>query len=313
MPKTFGCELCEKSYSSIYSLSNHKRLYHTLEHDDKRYKNTEDNLYHCRYCDKKYKHCSNRSAHEKTCKPIEEPVLHIAEENAKIKADNEKLKTENEKHKETIIKLQDKLLKSSNLNVSTFKKLNKTLMKQRNQTNNVNSFNTVNNTIQICNPGHEDIWPVLTEQQKIQIINAKYGSLDKLVEIIHCGEYNQFKNSVITNLNNDFAYTYDSDKGFFVTVTKDALLESIIEKREEELGIMYSEINDKTKIDENTMKTFNTFIGQLGSEEPFNYSDTIKYPNFKEYKKDCIKVLLYNHNEQITRDIASTISMREEN
>ena len=52
-------------------------------------------------------------------------------------------------------------------------------------------------------------------------------ALDKLIEITHCGEYPQFKNVVITNLKDDFAYKYDSNKGFFVTVKKNDLLEDV--------------------------------------------------------------------------------------
>ena len=31
-------------------------------------------------------------------------------------------------------------------------------------------------------------------------MNAKFYCLEKLVEIIHCGNYNQFKNIIITNM-----------------------------------------------------------------------------------------------------------------
>ena len=66
--KSFSCELCKNVYSSIFSLSNHKRLYHSNKHDDRRCRNKQDNLYYCRFCENKYKHCSTRSKHEKMCK-----------------------------------------------------------------------------------------------------------------------------------------------------------------------------------------------------------------------------------------------------
>ena len=62
------CQLCNKKYSSIYSFSNHRRIYHgNGVKDNKRTKNEQDELYHCRYCDKKYSMRNSRWRHEKTC------------------------------------------------------------------------------------------------------------------------------------------------------------------------------------------------------------------------------------------------------
>lgn len=66
MEPQFYCDLCDKSYTSTYSLSNHKRLYHIAEKDMNRTKNNNDNLYHCRYCkDKSYTTYKSRWRHEK--------------------------------------------------------------------------------------------------------------------------------------------------------------------------------------------------------------------------------------------------------
>ena len=205
MEKIYICEICNTTYCSIQSLSNHKRNYHNIEQDDKRYKNKNDNLYHCRYCENKYRHYSSRAKHEGKCKPIENTDIigqniQIKDENAKIKEENEKIKAERDNYKDKVIKLQDKLIRSTRLTSKTFKSVNKFLMERSymNQSNNVNSLNTVNNNIQISNIGYEDILNVLTQYQKEQILNARLKSLDKLVEITHCGEYNQFKNIIIT-------------------------------------------------------------------------------------------------------------------
>ena len=47
------------------------------------------------------------------------------------------------------------------------------------------------------------------------------------------------------------------------------------------------------------------------SDEPFEDTNGTKHMNYKEYKKDCIKILLYNNHERITKDIATLIQEGE--
>ena len=320
MEDEFVCELCNKSYSSIFSLSNHKRTIHPEEKDDNRAKNVDDGLYHCRYCDvKSYTTSKSRWKHEKSCKPPPITVDIVLEENEKIKGENEKIKQEKDAQykvlTEKIIKLQNKLIKNNTLTTKSFAALNKLLMARSytNQSHNTNSLNTVNNNcLQICNVGKEDIMNVLTEQQKKQILNAKFGALDKLVEITHCGNYNKFKNVVITNLKDEFAYQYDSSKGFFVAVKKNDLVADIIEYRIYNINEIYDEMENGDKIDAKTKVVLQRFMDRCESDEPFEDTRGIKHMNYKEYKKDCIKILLYNNHERITKDIATLLQEHKE-
>ena len=256
--------------------------------------------YQCRYCDKTYNIIQSRWFHEKKCKIISK------QENDAI----EKLKKEKDAQYKSltqkIIKLQDKIIKDNSITTKSFKSINKLLIERSYMSNNTNSLNTVNN-IQICNVGGEDILNVLTENQKKQIINAKFGALDKLVEITHCGDYNQFKNIVVTNLKDEFAYQYDSTKGFFVAVKKNDIIKDIIDYRIYNITEIYDEMENGNKIDAKTKVVLKRFMDRCDSDEPFEDSNGIKYPNYKEYKKDCIKILLYNNHERITKDIATLI------
>ena len=305
-----SCEICNKTYASIFSLSKHKRMIHPEKQDHNREKNAEDELYHCRYCkNKTYSNYKSRWKHEKKCKPTPENKDNIIE---KIKEENEKIKKERDSYKDKIIKLQDKLIKTHRLTDKSFKAINKILMERSyymNQSQNNNSLNTINsnNTLQICNIGTEDVLNVLTEQQKKQILNARFKSLDKLVEMTHCGEYNQFKNIIITNLKDEFAYKYDDSKGFFVTVKKNDIIANIIDYRIYNLSEICDEMENGNKIDAKTKEVLQRFMDKCDSEDPFEDNNGIKYPNYKEYKKDCVKILLYNNHERITKDIASLI------
>ena len=303
----YKCDLCDKQYASIFSLSNHKRTVHPSEKDIFRTK--KDDRYYCRYCDEKsYTSHKSRWKHEKSCKPPDTTMNSVIEENERIRKENEKIKAERDACKDKIIKLQDKLIKSNRISHKSFSALNKLLIERSymNQSNNTNSLNTVNNNVlQICNVGSEDIINVLTETQKKQIINAKFGALDKLVEMTHCGPYNQFKNVIITNLKDEYAYKYDSTKGFFVTVKKNDIIKDIIDYRIYNITEIYDEMENGNKIDAKTKVVLKRFMDRCDSDEPFEDDNGIRYTNYKEYKKDCVKVLLYNNHEYVTKDIAT--------
>jgi len=296
------------------------KLYH--ENDDKRKKNTEDDYYYCRYCEKKYKKCNSRWFHEKKCSlnNSNSEIEKIIEENETIKEEviekNEKIL----KQAEQIIKLQNKIIKSNRLDTKTFKAINKILMDRsyavnsnNNITNSTNSNNTINNNIQqICNIGNEELASVLTDQQKKQIMGAKLNVLERLVEIAHCGEYNQFKNIIITNLKDNFAYKYDQTKGYFITVEKNELLDAVFTIRITDIEEIYDELKDANKIDRKTKYIIQTFLDKCNSDEPYVDENDVKYPNFKSYKKNSIKILLYNNQDKITKDIALLISENNE-
>jgi uncharacterized protein (DUF4213/DUF364 family) len=75
------------------------------------------------------------------------------------------------------------------------------------------------------------------------------------------------------------------------------------------LNEIYDEMENG--IDAKTKSVIQTFIEKCDSEEPYEDQYGIKYPSYKEYKKDCIKILLYNNNEKMTKDIATLIQEDE--
>ena len=70
-----------------------------------------------------------------------------------------------------------------------------------------------------------------------------------------------------------------------------------------DLETIYDELSSANKIDSRTKKLIQEFLDKMENEEPFIY-DTIEYPNFKSYKINNIKILLYNNQDKITKDIA---------
>lgn len=307
MEKQFECSICKNFYSSKSSLWNHNNSQHNIKKE--KIKNHQ-----CNFCNKIYSCYKSKWRHQKTCTQqqliIPEPIKHEME---KIKEENERLK-EDKKKSEEIIRLQKKLINCKRLDTKTFKAANKILMERsynHSYNNNTNSNNTINNNIHFVSIGNEDLTNVLTDQQKRQIINARLGSIEKIVEIAHCGNLNRFKNIVITNLKDQFAYKYDEQKGYFISITKNDLLEELINHRMTDIEEIYDELESTNKINDFTKKIIRNFLEKMNDDgKPYTDND-IKYDNFKSYKKQNIKILLYNNQDKIAKDIYMRITDNE--
>jgi hypothetical protein len=136
-------------------------------------------------------------------------------------------------------------------------------------------------------------------------MNAKYSSLEKLINIVHCGDYNQFKNIIITNMKDNYMYKYDDKLGHFVLSTKADVLNSLIGYRLDDLEVIYNDLIEQNKLDENNKDIIEKFINKI------NY-DGKEHDNYKEYKINEIKILLYNNQDKITNDISLLLTTSEE-
>ena len=208
----------------------------------------------------------------------------------------------------------------------TLRKLNKMLLERHNRIKNstINSNNNITNNIQNNNQkiinnfnligfGKEDnIHEVLTNKEKRLILNAKYCSLDKLIEIVHCGKYHQFKNIIITNMKDNYMYKYDEKQGVFVLSTKADVLNSLIGYRLDDLEVIYDELLSQNKVDENTKDCIEKFINRINyNNSKYMDIDGNYHENYKEYKISEIKLLLYNNQDKITNDLSLLLSTNE--
>jgi hypothetical protein len=137
--KEFHCEICDKYYSSIQSLSNHRRIKHSnhnvTENVTKKCEkekivtknviksnHTNENIQECKYC---YKVLANRHSkwrHEQKCDS--------SNKNIKLDKDEEiqELKKENAEIKSMLMEL----LKKSKVHPKTLEKINRNLIKNIN-------------------------------------------------------------------------------------------------------------------------------------------------------------------------------------
>ena len=338
--ESLHCKICNKYYSSKSSLCNHNKRFHKLKSEQSvkyqpsisqnqpkftkisaknqsfiSYDHNGVKKYCCKFCGHMYNHIQSRWKHEKVCKKAEEDK---EIENKKIELEIAKENNIRLKEEAKILQLKLKLQKSEKVDNITLKKLNKMLLERNNRIKNstitTNSNNNIQNNIvnyQIVGFGKEEnIQELLTNQEKRMILNSKLCSLEKLIEIVHCGRYNQFKNIIVTNIKDNYIYKYDENKGVFVLSNKDDVLNSLIDYRMGDLEVIYNEFLEKNKIDERTKKCIEDFINRI------NYNDEKivnngEHETFKQYKINEIKVLLFNNQDKITNDISLLLSTEE--
>ena len=290
--------------------------------------------YFCRKCNRPYYHIQSRWRHEQTCKEEATPIENTKEEappteNANKEAIQKeielKIAKENNirlKEEAKILKLKLKLQQSNKIEKPTLKKLNDLLLKQQNRIKNstVNSHNTtnvqnniVNNHFQLIGFDKEHyLHEVLTPQEKRMIVNSKFCSLEKIIEIVHCGKYDQFKNVIITNMKDNYMYKYHDKKGIFVLSNKADVLRMLLEYRLGDLEIIYNELLENNKIDERTKSCIERFINQINFDtEKIKTDDGTTYENFRQFKINEIKVLLFNNTDKIMNDVSLLLSTEE--
>ena len=306
--KSFCCNMCNIQYKSYKSLWTHNKIKHEGASTSKSvFEKKESNCitFSCSTCDKVYKQKQTLTEHRKKCsgsKTIRDDI------------ELEKIKIIALEKQQTILELKIKLLEMKKMDKNTFRAVNKVLMEVSSTNITNNTINTINNIIvnnnfvfpSIVKIGGENLMQTLTDLEKSQILNSKYQSLEKMVELVHCGTRDDFKNIVITNLKDKFAYKYDSKKGFFVSVDKNVLLDELFLYRILDLEAIYNELTVANKIDNRTKKIIQDFLDKLDDKNVY-VEESVKYTDFKAYKQSMIKILLYNNQDKITKDIASLL------
>jgi len=327
----YKCNICNKIYKSYQSLWNHNNKFHNNNNNNNKQLSTNinnsstninllnnnitNNKYNCKYCNKEYNILQSRWKHEQKCKNI----IKETNELDKLREDTKQkeLLLQIKKEETKILQLKLKLERSTKIDNITLKKLNKMLMERNNKIKNINTINNNNSNNQIINNfnlvgfGKEEVFDALTYNDKRVIMNAKYNSLDKLIEIVHCGKYNQFKNIIITNMKDNYIYKFDDKIGHFILSTKIEILNSLIDCRMYDLEVIYNDLLEKNKLDDKTKDIIEKFINKINIDSKYIDYDGKEHQNFKEYKINEVKVLLYNNQDKITNDISLLLTTNE--
>ena len=277
----YKCEHCNKLYSSYKSRWLHNKKYHVVnvvKNDINVVKTVVKDVVkkttECTFCNKVLSDRISKWRHEKHCKQNNKQKLCTDE----LKKENQEMKKEIEELK----KFKNEIMKSMKIHPKTLQKIN----------NQINNNDIINNNI-VIQVGNEDFNNVLSEKEKLFLLNKYANSVVEMVKMVHISDkdkFKQYKSMYITNLQNNVAYKYDEGSKKFIAVTKSELLESIIDNRLADIETFHEDY--KEKITPFTSKQITKFIERMTDEK-----------EYKDIKKEEIKFAIYNGREEIINQI----------
>jgi hypothetical protein len=229
----FKCKICEKYYKSYQSLWNHVKKYHSSEGknvvekcdtlEKMSHKNTlekcntyTDDNRTCKFCKKQLCDRKYRWKHEKICKFKEVGDNKIN----KLEKQIEQLKTQ----------ISEKSTK---------------------QINNCNIVNGNVNTgpifnLQIVPLGKEKLTDVLTEKQKMSVLNSYHNPHIALTDLIFTDpNLEKYRNVYVTNLANDIAYIFDDKKNQYIVKSKKNIINNYSNERIWDIENFLSDLSNK--------------------------------------------------------------------
>lgn len=284
----YRCDICNKCYASYKSRWLHIKKYHNnnvvkcsknVVINEKKCSNKcsnktlqkkiDGNI--CKYCNKQFCDRMYRWKHEQKCK------LSININSTEIY----EIKKQNEKLEKQIEELKELVQKSMKIHPKTLQKINNQL--------NMNNNGIINNNF-IIQLGYEDFNKVLSENEKIGLLNKHSNSVIEMVKMVHVNpnnKYKQYKSMYITNLQNNVAYKYNDTCKKFIAVSKMDLLDSIIDNRIADTCKDY-----KDKITPFTSNNIQNFLEKISNEK-----------DYKDVKKEELKFAIYNGREEIINQI----------
>ena len=336
------CEICHKTYASYQSLWIHNKKFHkcndhksklvneiSYSETDKSNESNKNNLI-CSYCNKNFSTKYTLNTHYKSCSikkfsleknklvdtnntniiiggnisnqiieydNISNYIFKSKKSDLEVEIESNKLKLKIIKEQKEVLRLKLKL-HNSKTTTNNIKIINNKLMNFSNNLNIINNFN-------IVALGKENILETLRTIDKKDIMKSRFSCLEKIVDIIHCKDYDQFKNIIITNLKDDYAYKYDDKQKTFKCVGKDEALKELIDERVSNLREIYEELATTNKIDDKTKYLIQQFLKKMDNDEKYiEECSGLTYKNFRAYKEQKVKILIYNNSDKISKDLA---------
>jgi hypothetical protein len=196
-----------------------------------------------------------------------------------------------ENMKKELLTLMNKQCK---VHPKTLQKINNTLL------NNSNNTTTNNNIINynIVQLGSENLDTVFSKNKQIEILKQKYQCLPYLIQQTHLNDkYPQYKNIMITNLQNNVAYKYDKNTNSFIAVDKTELLNEVVGARMDDIQTFFETLTDV--LDAKTNDCVEKFLAKMNSREGEYY----------DAKLHDVKLMIYNNRDKISKEITQTLEI----
>jgi len=131
-----------------------------------------------------------------------------------------------------------------------------------------------------------------------EILKQRYGCLPYLIREAHLNDkYPQFKNILITNLQNNIAYKYDKTTKNFIAVDKSELLNEVVGARMDDIESFFESNTDV--LDEKTKNCVEQFISKMDSRDGAYYEDKMK----------DVKLMIYNNRDKVSKELIQTLEI----
>uniref|UniRef100_A0A6C0HW88 C2H2-type domain-containing protein n=1 Tax=viral metagenome TaxID=1070528 RepID=A0A6C0HW88_9ZZZZ len=280
----YKCNFCDKNYKSNSARTFHYNLKHKSEYIKFKENERENKTFTCEYCNNHFSSRQSKYNHKTKCKLFNNKSEKTTIENV---GNNNKTIEKLENKVEQLEKTLNLILNNCKIHPKTLQKINKQLINN----------GTINNTINIIKFGDEKFEEILKEQDIFKLFKHKRLILEESIKAIHFNdERPEYKNIYITNLKSEFAYIYNGTK--FIAVYKNEIIKDLIDNHM--TFIEESMENYKTKISNEKYKELQKFIELMDDEETEFINNELKktYENYKNYKIDKIKLLIYNNTDR---------------
>jgi len=259
--------------------------------------NNLESYYSCHTCNKNFNTRQAKWKHYKKCilsneNKLKEELEKVMQEKDKIVKEKDDAITKMEQlfteQMDTMKKqLLQMLKKECKVHPKTFNKINK----QLNNTQ-INDNKVITNNI-IIQLGKENLSNVFTKKEQIKVLEQGYQSLAYLVKYTHFNpNYPQFKNILITNLQNNIAYKFNPETNNFDVVKKEELLNELVSERMYNIQEFFENYKDEITI--KMQNIIEAFIDKMDNE------------NYEMDKKNDIKIIIYNNSDSIMKGAKKT-------
>lgn len=250
------CKVCKRQYKSYQSLWNHNKKFHnqiitkispTNSIKAPTYNQIVDEKLKCDYCNKYYRFYQGKWRHQQTCK------------------EKDKIIQEEKFYKEQIERLSNEVEKLKKQSYA------KKIINYNGPINNI-----VNNTLNICKPGEENL-NLLSIDEKKYIMSQGLNSIVSLVDRLNFNEdLPQHHNFYVSAINDKHVNAIDDNTKRIIKKSKKDLFDKIL----------FSHITKMEKINKNiNYKDFNSTFEKLkafiflkkGKKEFFNQINMLSY------------------------------------
>jgi len=322
--KNINCRYCNKEYYNIKSRWSHEKKCQIIFNEKEQEKQINEIKIAEINSNKEIKLAQIKLAEINSNK---EKEIKLAEINKEIELKKLEIKKENsiikqKTNRNPTIKninklLQNRIIASSEAYIGPSGLNMKNSNLNSNNTNTTNNIqNVVHNHFKIEGFGKENILDVITDKEKKLILNQGCESIEKLIEIVYVGKYDQFKNILVTNKRENDIYTYDDKSGLYINNDKNLVLNKLVANRLDNIEEIYNEFDENNKLTDSNRKIMSKFfIKFIDEDKPYidENANNKEYKNYIEYKVNKVNNLLFNNQDKIIKDITTAIENDSKN